>query len=547
MLQFIPETSGSQLRGVTIKLGGVDVEVISVNTSALLSKQNFHRPENLFAGINSYWAHCSAQKQKDIFACYEEFSELVSMSSLTLDTTKSKVFAIMRRLVNLHPWSEVIHTPGVDFTVIKPDSVKDTIPDQYKFQPKEKTYVSDEYYALGRFVHYFRFMLPIIVRMLRDLKVSEGKDECERTVFRMINQTKIATIPEYKRLMSYVDSFFDGRSREYNAGLSISELSVEDIPDVMKARVIVKTLLSLEPDKPDKRDSRGMDMITTISHRLNRRFDDLKSGYNGNQLRTKKNVGKSSDDPNGRLSSLEVWKLPTDVSNHTKGLRNAYASRILSQLQRVAKPEDLATLKARVEETHEHVRLRDITTMNNAMYGSFGVVLLNRLGALHHLHSATLLNNYHWEFSVVTAVLDYMGYSDLALVANLRAWELDRGVMNPTELNIPVATLLEKPMQDRFEELYPYYTPESGDKKRNRRNNFGYINIDKTVLTLTQQELEYDGPNWLLDKHSVSRGTTTSLPSNIKQRLAELTIDLVTFKPLVTAEDLLRAEFPDAL
>lgn len=540
MLQMIPEAQGSKLKGVNIVFGSSDNDQrINMSTGVIWSKQDLQAPEKIFDLVNIYWSKLDYNKQQAIFNQYEELAELIATSAVGTQVGYRKIVKICKTLVELHPWDDFYTVIQRNAMLHIPTTIYDTVPERYKFQPRAKTYTRDEYIPLACFVHYFRFMLPVVTSLLRELKSTLGKDECERAVLRVLNTTELRTLTPYKRLMEYIDSFFIDRTNEYNGAITLSEISTEEVPDVVKSRILTRVIPTLEPDH------QRSDIITSISSRVKRRIKDLKEGYNGNTFR-EKTPPKRDAEGDGKMSVFEHWKLTTDITSHHKALHNANAKDIFATLRLAMPQEDIDAMRPKLEEMIERTELRKLDTFNNPIMTTFGLPLLSLYGHEHTLGDISIIGSRKAQLVLVTMIMCHLGYEDLALACNYSCKPLAEGVLRAHELNIAANTILDKAIQDVFEDMYPYYTPEAGNKKRNKRNNFGFQAIDDSVQKLTKSDITAEGPTWLLSNYELSLGDVTSPLSNIKTRLAEFIITCYNLKPYMTEDDLLKAEFPDA-
>lgn len=552
MLQIIVSepTNGSELNIVYSTPEG-ESTIIPVMMNALYTRQKFQGLIKSHEGINKYWASLPHDTQARIFDLYYSIDELCSSTSLVdgNDTNgqarqqmssrrRADLHSNIRELVSLHDWPTMrkyfnIALPSVNV----PSDIEETIPERYRNQPKDKTYVREEYQDLVMYLYYYRFFVPVIAMLSNNLKhTTIPKDDREFYIYKELAHYAVYKAPEAERLKAYVDSYFIGREHQYNRSLNLNGLSYEDIPNLVKARVFIKALATSDPFGDTQ-------VITGLSNALNNKLNSLANGYNNVSLRDKVNRKEKSSEEKS-LTPMESYRIKTAVSNLAKGTLNVYSKNLEQMLRRWVPEKDLAEQIDLTQQAVEHFRLREISHLFNPTWTHIAIAIIDGCGV------ETMIND-HGEFdtfvaqqAVAVTVLAYLGFEEIALMLSTDFKVRPSGYANVT-FATQVGQILTPDLLARFDKLYPYYNPEPGGKARSGLNNYGLMVIDQVVKEFNGFLHTVNGPLWLLNKAEVTKSEPYELPADIKQQLAEFVLLVGEREPLITAEELFYREFPE--
>lgn len=552
MLQIIvaEPNNGSELN-IAFSTSEGESTVIPVMMNSLYTRQKFQGLVKSHIGINKYWASLPQETQARIFDLYYSIDELCSATSLVdgNDTNgqarqqmssrrRADLHSNIRELISLHDWATMrkyftIALPSINV----PNDIEETIPERYRNQPKDKTYVREEYQDLVMYLYYYRFFVPVIAMLSNNLKhTTIPKDDREFYIYKELAHYAVFKTPEAERLKAYVDSYFIGREHQYNRSLNLNGLSHEDIPNLVKARVFIKALATTDPFGDTQ-------IITGLSNALNNKLNNLATGYNNVSVRDKVNrKEKSGEDKN--LTVIESFRIKTAVSNLAKGALNRYSKDLKQMLSRWVPEKDLSTQVDLAEQAVEHFRLREIGHLFNPTWTHIGVAIIDGCGV------ETMIND-HGEFdtfvaqqAVAITALSYLGFEEVALMLSTDFQIRPKGHAN-VMFATQVGQILTPDLLARFDKLYPYYNPEPGNKPRSGLNNYGLMVVDQVVKEFNGFLHTVNGPLWLLNKTGVTKNEPYELPADIKQQLAELVLFVGERVPLVTAEELFYKEFPE--
>lgn len=544
MLQILPEFSdpsgtktGSKLKFVNIICSQRPDEPVTLELKLPFTNAVIRYPMDFFKTLNAVWASYDSAKQLRIFEAYEAFADYANNASLNSINSKHKVNAVVRTIVEEHDYYGVKDVLNRHSDVVIPPSVKDFIPIEHSSQPKDKTYIKEDYQKLGEFIHYFRFMAPIISQLIKSY-YHLGKDESDREVLRIINRTEIAKNPEYKRLRAYVESLFEDRVHDINQGLFLSGLSREDIPDIVFSRLINRVIVALEPNAPE------IELVASISNKAGKRLMEIARGYNGEEIR-QKTLPASADNSESKPSRQEMWKLPEDMTNHTRAVYLSSSKRFATDLANVVKEEHLEEETQRYKETIEHMFTRKPDTLDNSVFRSSGIGLLSKLGHSHRLRGSCTLEARRVQLAVTTVLMNYLGFPKLALYINARCVPIPNNTLKPSLMNESVTKLLSPEQQEVLDKMYPISRPVLKDKKVNRQQNFLVEEVNRVVLELTKQDLYIDGPNWLIDGHGFKRGEAVEINNELKLQLVNFAICIYNLELINNEDELLYKEFPE--
>lgn len=544
MLQILPEFSdpsgsknGSKLKFVNIICSQRPDEPVTLELKLPFTNAVIRYPMDFFKTLNAIWASYDNHKQLRIFEAYEVFADYANNASLNSINSKHKVNAVVRTIVEEHNYEEVKEVLTRHGEVYIPTSVKDFIPVEHRGQPKDKTYIKDDYRKLGEFIHYFRFMAPIISQLIKSY-YHLGKDESDREVLRIINRTEISKNPEFQRLRAYVESLFEDRVHDINQGLFLSGLSREDIPDIVFSRLINRVITALEPNAPE------IELVASISNKAGKRLVEISRGYNGVEVR-QKTLPVSADNSEAKPSRQEMWKLPEDMTNHTRAVYLSSSKRFGVDLANVVKPAHLEEEFRRYDETIRHMLTRKPDTLDNSVFRSAGIGLLSKLGHSHRLRGSCTLDVRRVQLAVTTVLMNYLGFPKLALYINARCVPIPSDTLKPNLVNESVTKLLPPEQQEEIDKMYPISRPVLKDKKVNRQQNFLVEEVNRVVLELTKHDLYIDGPNWLIEAHGFKRGEAVEINSELKLQLVNFAICVYNLELLNDEDELLYKEFPE--
>jgi hypothetical protein len=523
-----------------------------IKTTSVYSKQTFENYDNSFSGINRFWATLPEEKQEAIFDCYSEIFYYLSTTTLNpgiemrtddkrVEPTQRRRTEFVRRLKELealNDYDAYMRFAKLDEPVAIPADIKDEVPVRYQNQPREKTYVTDEYVSLVRFARYYKFLFPVIIMLGDNLRGAQiGVDEKELMMYRQLSVLKILTRPEAKRLGDYVESHFLDREQEFNNSLILNHHSREDMPIIVKARLFTKGMCIAETEPSEEKS-----VIATMSREIHKRLTAMDSKFNGDIVRHKAPL-KNQDGEDRNLSMMESYRLKTIVSSTAKAATNRYSRNTEALLKRWVKEEDLPKALALADQTAQAIRNRDLIPLDNPVWENLAPGILWRCGVNHNISVYTKYEAWVSQFAAVIVILHYTGHDEVALMMCNDKTLMSKNEIAPSYLIQSAFLILEKQTIADLTRLYPYYEHEN--KPRATGNVFALTAIDEMTKKLCNYTFKANGPRWLLDTLEYSVGDEYYLPSDTKQVFANVMLTIHNHKPLLTKEELFYQEFPE--
>lgn len=279
--------------------------------------------EGTFDEINSFWSTLPIGRQEAIWDIYVRVREAFEII-LSTEQLHSELVKLCKELYQQFTLDEVRYWVNRHSNIRVPPTLKDTYgPDD----PKDRTYLVEDYRGLIDLSIYLRPMVPIWGEYLRTAKVHAGSVFKERFVVRLLNTSSVMTSPPVKRLMTFIRASLSPENLAMSA--VIGGLGSEELPDWLLSLGIVKRL-AVE-SVVDSGDGK-----TIISNLYNYLFTNtLKSvdrKFDG-KVRDKLPTEYSDDD---NASVIENYKMKQKVSDGDITAMLVYAPRLYDIRDRIA-------------------------------------------------------------------------------------------------------------------------------------------------------------------------------------------------------------------
>lgn len=473
---------------------------------------------DLFDQINGYWNSLPRDKQNDIFNCYKKLRNILDTPT---DTNKLRLSLVEDTtvLLNLHDYERVLEYVKFKSNINIPTSLaSEYIQSDFVPGTRDQTYIRDDYIGLCALIVVIRTMIPVWGEFIALTKVDAGTQFKEFYALQLIQFADINFSEPMEKLRTYI-SHSIGTDKDRSAAI-IGGLSTEEFPVwVLGLTISRKLVLS---------DIRGIDNSQALiagmhkfiiskekstENSFNRKGND--GGYNSYIRKKDYAAGMQAGDDN--ISILEGFKIKQELAAGDV----VYLEYFANDHYRLAKSIDPTVDDTLI--TNALITSKDLVTRPfydpQIILAQWIVSGILPPKSIHYLPKDTVSKI----LAISQALL--LHWKHFTLAALVTATALD----DSDELAVyggDSRSRITKEQNEELNTLFPFFKKASAKPKTTRPINQAIMSIDNLTALLEEANWYLTIDSNLLEMCVGSQNRRFSIPNDIKQKLADLVIDL---------------------
>lgn len=261
---------------------------------------------DVFEQINEYWAAMPLQKQNQVFEVYQEVERAFDLIGDT-DAVYTILNNCIKRLLELHPLSQLEFWLSVNPKIFVPETVKDLPPDPTEnLFTSERTYTRKDYFPLLALSMFLRTVLPIWGQYIESIRRSSEMNRKEFIALQLLIGTGVLECEAMQRLRVYINA--SANPDDIDHARTLEGFSTEDVPFLFQALVTVRRICLA--------DLRGVDNRTQIVATLFKFMAPKAFSQADSNITIKKEDKRNSagGTDTGKHSILETYRKRTEIS-----------------------------------------------------------------------------------------------------------------------------------------------------------------------------------------------------------------------------------------
>lgn len=494
---------------VTIEHNG---ETLGFSVS-VFGRVSFQKDFEVFDQINNYWADQPVEVQAKIFNLYKD----IHMSYEDIQLYNDLTAFISDKITQLY---EIISYQSVhDWMMFRGNLIVPTyLEDDYKASidnntSREKTYTKKDYVELMVLSLSLRCMVPLWGEYIANTRREKGTHFKEFYAFQLLNKTQLMKTQPMTKLMSYVENIV-GIGNKFRPDNTLRWIASDDFNYWLLAIVCVKKLSVC--------DIRGIDPdFNPISHLY--KYIKQKVDCNDNnfeKLYKEKTFSEGAGDVESKLSSLEMYKIKTNISPGEIVELEYSLSDIYTSATKLTSLLDIDSFNKCLETSHILMNHRIQEPQLILLSWVFKPVISPR--GLMYLSKPTIVR----ALGALEAVLWARGHEYLAIIASAYAKTSDRDmVVSPVDSK----TRTSPELLEELQKYYPFTKPTNSKKKNNHPVNSTSLiieSIDNLADQLTMYSWKSTAAESKLRKVFKSTSKRMPIKPDIKNHITKLVIEL---------------------
>lgn len=468
--------------------------------------------DDLVNDINKFWARLPEDVQDKIFACYirayDAFEEIERTSRLD-----EVLLDVMKDLFDYHPFEQIMNYINLHSSLKWPTDLNTRYHDD---NPKQLTYLKEEYYNLIGFALLMKVALPIWGNYIDVIAKETGGTYKEYRAAALLNKTNVLQTPAYKRLRDYVETFWDGNVKPHSSSAVIAGLDAAQVPSWLIGNVLVRRIATAELIQSNSLTETKM--LVALIYNFVKHLSETMDKQFGGRVTDKgiENAIKGDDD---NTSVIENYKIKADVP---EGII------LTHEIHLIQKPLEILQI---LDPTCPVELYLQYSEMIDKGLGDFEFTKLSKTlvqWILHPIVTARIIDyvNYHAVMSMYKisyTLLKHWGYDQIAMMIFAQPVKLPQ-----------VYTMAKHPITieqiAKLDELY-VDAPQDTRKRQRSKVNANVATHAIGLLLADHYGFWWQVPSWddytnYPDLHHVNG--KVSLPQDIEPNLADLIIHLKT-------------------
>lgn len=475
---------------------------------------------DVFEEINSFWSTCDEAKQKAIF---DSYCDIFKTMNECRDVT-SMIFSLrplVAKLFDFHPQDQIRYWVEMRGRLQIPTGIKKVFDPDKMIGTREKTYIVEDYQKLVPMAISFRIMIPIWGEFMNRNKNDVNTNFISQQAFELVATSNVMHCDAMKRL-----DLFARHVRVKNRPVEsavFAGISSENLPNWVIANVVVKRLSS--------GDVRGIEPESTlVTFMYNFMEQKLKDLEDQGRVTVKHDTSSGGVNDENNHSRLEGFKIKQDIPAGDIVLLSHYIRRAIDMAYQ-DKPLTPRCLIRRLNpnpdfvnyviKSHQSVEALSEEKLNHAQV-TLAAWVLNKyvsIRAMGYLTKQDVLA----VIALAQAYLWYNGHRDLAAVVSAiakRGGMLDDRVIGDSKSNMTDV------QAEKFARIFPF---ERRLKSRKTAKSVSpqVMSINNMVDIFSANAWQLTLPeDWVSQLRGNSRYRRYDIPSDIRQKLADLVIEL---------------------
>lgn len=481
---------------------------------SMVAYRNLDINDNLVHDINRYWSMLPVDVQDKIFLAYQNAYDCFNEIERT-DRLDQALVQIMKELFDYHPFEDIMRYIHMYSNLKWPTDLKT---EYHEDHTEQLTYLKHEYYELIGLVMVMKIALPIWGEYLSRIHSDAGNNKDYRAAG-LLYHSNIIHSTAYKRLKSYIETFWEGNTKEHSNAAIVAGLDSDQVPSWLMGYILVRRIANQELVQANSLDEPRM-LVSLIFNSIHNSTDTLDKTFGGRINDKGLDSGSVGEDDN--TSVAENYKIKSDIS---EGIQ------LTHQVYLINKPEDILRRldpTADIQEYYRYMKLFE-KHLTDFQFTTYGKAVTQWV--LHPVVTAGIIEYVNYQAVVSMYILAY---------TLLKHWEFDHVacmlLAQPVSDNLGVCSYsLRQLTAEQLQKLDEIYVDSPNDMRKRQRSRQHRNVAANAILTLITplygswwKTVPWEDQQLIIDLHGDVMKQVIATPFDIIPALADLIIHLKT-------------------